>query len=84
MIPGEGNGYSFRYSCMENPMDRGAWWATVHGVAELDMTEHSHNLLQGRDGGGEGGRCLSVYFPNSGKLFMLSPLVALDVIILLA
>ena len=25
------------YSCLGNPMDRGAWWATVHGIAELDM-----------------------------------------------
>ena len=32
--PGEGNGGSFQYSCLENPMDRGAWWATVHGVAK--------------------------------------------------
>ena len=31
--PGEGNGYPLQYSCLENPMDRGAWWATVHGVA---------------------------------------------------
>ena len=30
--PGEGNGTSFQYSCLQNPMDRGAWWATVHGV----------------------------------------------------
>ena len=29
--PGEGNGYPFQYSCLENSMDRGAWWATVHG-----------------------------------------------------
>ena len=29
---GEGNGYPFQYSCLENPMDRGAWRATVHGV----------------------------------------------------
>ena len=31
---GEGNGYPLSYSCLENPMDRGAWWVTVHGVAE--------------------------------------------------
>ena len=29
---GEGNGYPLQYSCLENPMDRGAWWATDHGV----------------------------------------------------
>ena len=33
-VPGEGNGNPFQYSCLENPMDRGAWWATVHGVAK--------------------------------------------------
>ena len=32
--PGEGNGNLFHYSCLENPMDRGAWQATVHGVTE--------------------------------------------------
>jgi len=32
--PGEGNGNSLQYSCLENPMDRGAWRVTVHGVAE--------------------------------------------------
>ena len=36
---GEGNGYLLRYSCLENSMDIEAWWATVHGVSELDMTE---------------------------------------------
>ena len=30
--PGEGNGNPLQYSCLENPMDRRAWWATVHGV----------------------------------------------------
>ena len=33
--PGEGNGNPLQYSCLENPMDRGAWWATVHGVARV-------------------------------------------------
>ena len=38
--PGDGNGYPLQYSCLENPMDRGAWWTTVHGDAkELDTTE---------------------------------------------
>ena len=32
--PGEGNGYPVQYSYLENCMDRGAWWATVHGVAK--------------------------------------------------
>ena len=33
-IVGEGNGTPLQHSCLENPMDRGAWWATVHGVAK--------------------------------------------------
>ena len=36
---GEGNGDFLKYSCLENPMDRGSWWATVHGVTkESDTT----------------------------------------------
>ena len=33
-FPGGGHGNPFQYSCLESPMDRGAWWATVHGVAK--------------------------------------------------
>ena len=33
-FPGEGNGYPLQYSCLDNPMDRGAWRATIHGVAK--------------------------------------------------
>jgi len=33
------NGYTLHYSCLENSMNRGDWWATAHGVAESDMTE---------------------------------------------
>ena len=32
--PGGGHGNPLQYSCLENPMDRGAWWATVHGVSK--------------------------------------------------
>ena len=43
--PGEGHGNSFQYSCLENPMGRGTWWAIVHGVAKSwaqlrDFTSH--------------------------------------------
>ena len=38
-FPGEGNGSPLQCSCLENSMDRGALWATDHGVAESDMTE---------------------------------------------
>ena len=39
-FPGEGNGNPLQYSCLENPMDRGVWWATVHGVTkESAMTQ---------------------------------------------
>ena len=37
--PGGGNSNSLEYSCLENPMDRGAWWATVHRVEKSNMTE---------------------------------------------
>ena len=36
--PGRGNGNPLQYFCLENPMDRGAWWATVHGVAIVENT----------------------------------------------
>ena len=34
--PAEGNGYPLQYSCLGNPMERGAWWATVHGAAKTE------------------------------------------------
>ena len=40
--PGEGNGNLFQYSCLEDSMDGGAWWATVHGVAKSQT--HLSNL----------------------------------------
>ena len=41
--PGEENGNPLQYSCLENPMDRGAWRATVHGVSELDTAEATYH-----------------------------------------
>ena len=40
--PGEGNGYPLQCSCLEKPMDRGAWQATVYGVTEPNMIEQLH------------------------------------------
>ena len=42
---GGGNGNPLQYSCLGNPMDRGAWGATVHGVAESDVTDQLNNKL---------------------------------------
>ena len=38
-FPGEGRGNPLQHSCLENPVDRGTWWAAVHGITESDMTE---------------------------------------------
>ena len=51
VFPGEGNGTPLQYSCLENPMDGGAWWAAVYGVArsrtqlsDFTFTFHFHAL----------------------------------------
>ena len=43
---GEGNGYPIQYSCLENSTDRRVWWATVHRIAESDMTEQLSALIK--------------------------------------
>ena len=54
LIPGsgrsleEGNGNSLQYSCLEKPVDRGAWWAIVHEITESDMTEVTEHIHKSR------------------------------------
>ena len=45
--PGEGNGNPLQYSCLGNPMDRGPWWATVHGVERVrhDLATEQHTKI---------------------------------------
>ena len=46
---GIGNGNPLQYSCLENPVDRGAWWATIHGAAKnqtrLKRMKHTHTMI---------------------------------------
>ena len=62
---GEGNGNPLQYFCLENPMDRGTWWATVHGFTESDTTEHVRTLIRGR---GLTQLCKSVIAPPLSRL----------------
>ena len=49
--PGEGNGYPLQYSCLENPMNRGAWWATVFAVTRswIHLVIQQEQLYTSRD-----------------------------------
>ena len=46
--PGGGNGNPLQYSCLGNPMDRGAWWAAVHGVAKSQTRLSTHKNIHKR------------------------------------
>ena len=57
--PGEGKGNPLQYSCLENPMDRGAWWATVHGATKSwTRPSHGHSILLKSCGLGAHGKVL--------------------------
>ena len=44
--PGEGNGNPLQYSCLKNPLDKGAWWATVHGVTKSQTRLSMHTQMR--------------------------------------
>ena len=66
MLPnGEGDGTPLQYSCLENPMDGGAWWAAVHGVAER---LHFHfSLSCTGEGNGNPLQCSCLENPRDGE-----------------
>ena len=68
---GEGNGDPLQYSCLENPMDGGAWWAAVHGVAKSrtqlsDFTFTLQKLLCIGEGNGNPLQCSCLENPRDG------------------
>ena len=68
-VSGEGSGTPLQYSCLENPIDGGAWWAAVCGVAKSDMTEQLHfhfSLSCNGEGNGNPLQCSCLENPRDG------------------
>ena len=66
-LNGEGNGTPLQYSCLENPMDGGAWWAAIHGVAKSQTRLHFHfSLLCIGEGNGNPLQCSCLENPRDG------------------
>ena len=65
---GEGNGTPLQYSCLENPMDGGAWWAAVHGVVKSQLSDFTftfHSCVG--EGNGNPLQCSCLENPRDGE-----------------
>ena len=74
--PGEGNGNPLQYSCLENPMDRGDWWAIVHGISKSQTWLRCLNIaLKGKESvwGEMEARKSLVWLENTHCLVALGP-----------
>ena len=70
---GEGDGTPLQYPCLENPMDGGAWKASVHGVTKSDMTERVHfhfSLSCIGEGNGNPLQCYCLENPRDGGAWL--------------
>ena len=70
--PGERNGSPLQYSCLENPMDREAWWATVHGIAESQKWLSTHGKTKSS----------KIYNPRGSKQGETLEILSLDLSVL--
>ena len=65
-VIGEGNGIPLQYSCLENPRDRGAWWAAVHSVAKTEQLPFHFSLSSIGEGNGNPLQCSCLENPRDG------------------
>ena len=63
----EGDGTPLQYSCLKNPMDGGAWWATVHGVAKSERLHFHFSLSCIGEGNGNPLQCSCLENPRDGR-----------------
>ena len=63
---GEGNGTPLQYSCLENPMDGGAWWAAVNGVCTTERLHFHFSLSRIGEGNGNPLQCSCLENPRDG------------------
>ena len=62
--PEGGHGNSLQYTCLENPIDRGAWWATVHGVAKSQTRLKRLSTAHTKNVSSAGVKCTEIIFPK--------------------